>query len=185
MNKLTLARFCVGRVGRANIEESNGRVLVGCRRPPASYPRGNFSDTCCAAAAARGSLGHAFACRARGGRQASPLLPLRSRRGFWARGEDLWAPTLGCRRRAAPAKHLDCACLGDQGLQSAWGSHSAGLPTGCGSLWALGAQADAELDGVFFPRHPAQARSLDCALARPRIGTVAVSLPRSCMSPIK
>jgi len=51
MNKLTLVASCNDRVGRANIEESNGRVLGSCRRPPASYPRGNFSDASCAAAA--------------------------------------------------------------------------------------------------------------------------------------
>lgn len=62
-----------------------------------------------------------------------------------------------------------------------------GLPTGCGAVAALGAQGDAELDGVFFARYPLlfQARSLGGVVTRRRAGTVAVSLPRSCMSPFK
>jgi len=70
MNKLTLAASCDGRVGRANIEESNGRVDGSSRRPQASYPRGNFSDTSTAAKLVRGSLGHAFARQVLAGHQA-------------------------------------------------------------------------------------------------------------------
>jgi len=49
VNNLTLAAFCDGRVGKANIEESKSSVDMDSQLPQASYPRGNFSDTSVAA----------------------------------------------------------------------------------------------------------------------------------------
>ncbi|KAJ3443095.1 senescence-associated protein [Anaeramoeba flamelloides] len=45
VNNLTLIPLCKYRIGRADIEESNGGVAMNARPPQASYPSGNFSDT--------------------------------------------------------------------------------------------------------------------------------------------
>ena len=48
-------------IGRADIEESKSNVAMNAWLPQASYPYGNFSDTCSLKfERTKGSIGHAF-----------------------------------------------------------------------------------------------------------------------------
>src|SRR6185437_1578117 len=84
MNNPTLCLCCGAMIGRADIEESKSNVATNAWLPQASYPYGNFSDTssctfCTRVVSppkgeggpqkAKGSIGHAFAVRARTGSQ--------------------------------------------------------------------------------------------------------------------
>ena len=61
MNNPTIAPFCKGRIGRADIEGSKSNVAMNAWLPQASYPCGNFSDTSSFKfERSKGSIGHAF-----------------------------------------------------------------------------------------------------------------------------
>ncbi|KAK8621602.1 hypothetical protein V6N13_081035 [Hibiscus sabdariffa] len=57
-------------IGRADIEGSKSNVAMNAWMPQASYPCGNFFDTCCFKfRRSKGSIGHAFTVRIRTGNQ--------------------------------------------------------------------------------------------------------------------
>ena len=66
MNNPTFTQFCLGGIGRADIEGSKSDVAVNAWPPQASYPYGNFSDTStCNFRKRKGSIGHTFVARIR------------------------------------------------------------------------------------------------------------------------